>query len=150
MFLFSVLLEMFVQSLTLIIQAIFVLELVKYSPPRNLFLVNLPYHKNSNIKFPLNTSYDQISICQISFDIHLLMQKSKYLNSISMFFFVNCIFLLKWSKQEISNKTVYTIHSFPHIFWSFSEHYHKRKTMWWNIAILHPWSKAGKSYIQIY
>ena len=54
---------------------------------------------------------NQITICQISFEIFDLKQiysweKSKYLNSIrvfsfSFFFF---IFLLKWNKQEIFNK----------------------------------------------
>ena len=58
--------------------------------------------ESSNIKFSLSTFSDQITIYQNPFKIyhvkqiiHLLAQKSTYLNSIWVFPFFNLIFLLK-------------------------------------------------------
>ena len=66
MVLCSSLLKMCVQRLKLILLAVFVLELVICSPPRNVSLAS-SNHENFNIKFPLNTLPDQIIVCQISF-----------------------------------------------------------------------------------
>ena len=68
------------------------------------------YQQNWSLKFPLNTFFDQIIICQISFG-NLGRQTNLLLNekvniwtpsgySPSFYF----IFLLKWNKHEILNK----------------------------------------------
>ena len=67
---------------------------------------NSSNHGNCNIKFSLNTFSDQITICQISFEIfevkQIATQAKKYLNSIRVFPLLHLIFLLKWNKQIFS------------------------------------------------
>ena len=50
-------------------KAVFVLEFVKCSPNRNIFPAKSSNHGNCNIKFRLNSFSNQITICQISFEI---------------------------------------------------------------------------------
>ena len=61
--------------------------------------------KIATTKLSLNTFSDQITICQISFEIldvkQILKQKDKYLSSIRVFPFFHPTFLLEWNKQEI-------------------------------------------------
>ena len=66
-------------------------------------------HENCNIKFRLNSFSNQITICQISFEIFgsnklMLKLKGKYFNLIRVFLFFPFIFLSKWNKREIFNK----------------------------------------------
>ena len=94
----SSLLEMCVQSLKLIVWAVFVLELVKCSPPRNHSLAKFLYNENCNIKFSLKYVSNQLTVCQISFEIFDVKQiysreKCKYLNSIRLIPFFYFIFL---------------------------------------------------------
>ena len=67
---------------------------------------NSSNHGKCNIKFSLNTFSDQITICQISFEIfevkQIATQAKKYLNSIRVFPLLHLIFLLKWNKQIFS------------------------------------------------
>ena len=85
------------------------MEFVKCSPHRNIFSAKSSNHENCNIKFRLNSFSEQITICQISFEIlmsnkSMLKQKSKYFNLIRVFLFFPFIFLSKWNKREIFNK----------------------------------------------
>ena len=87
---------------------------------------NFSNHENCNIKFPLRKFFDQITICQIPFEIYTsftsnksfiqLEQNCKYLNFIWVFPFCIFIFLLKWSKQEIVNKRRPEIHGSENLF----------------------------------
>ena len=61
-----------------------------------------------NTAFYLKLISDQITICQISFEIFDVKQidtrAKRYFNSIWVFPFFHYIFLLKWNKPEIFNK----------------------------------------------
>ena len=63
-------------------------------PQRNSF-----HHENYNIRYPLNTFSDQITICQISFEIYTCFcDKTKYLNSISVFSVYNFSYIFHWNE----------------------------------------------------
>ena len=102
----SSLLEMCVQSLWLIPLAVFVLELVMCSPPRNLSLVK--FHENCNIKFP---THFLIKLSSVKFLLEIfhvnyksiLARKSKYLNSIRVFPFLISFFC--WNETNTKSST---------------------------------------------
>ena len=60
---------MLVQSLKLIVEAIFVLEFLKRSPPEKFTFQNSSDHENCYIEFLLKTFSNQVTIRQVSFEI---------------------------------------------------------------------------------
>ena len=92
----SSLLEMYVESLKLIVWAVFVLELVMCSPPKNVSLAKLLYHENSNIKFPSNA----LQLSSVKFILEIFDVKQIYFN----IWTPSGYFVLKWNKHEFFNK----------------------------------------------
>ena len=110
MLLCSSLLQMCVQSLKLILSAIFVLELVKCSPPRNFSLSK--FLQLWKLQHQIYFKHIFWSNCNLSdFFWNLWRQTNWYLSKkvniwapSGYFPFFHFIFLLKWHKQEIFNR----------------------------------------------
>ena len=111
--LFNSLLELCVQSLKLIIYALFILKLVKSSPPRSLSLVKFlkSWQLQHQIPFNKHIFWSNYHLSNFIWNLYIFdvrqiyaRAKKKHLNSIRVLPFFISIFLLKRNKQKIFNK----------------------------------------------